>query len=271
MKPMQFLMLCLLLGGTTATQAQFWKNLSKKAQEAAERTVERKVEEKSEREAEKSFDSVFNNQGKLFKGKKAAPAAMYTFTHIYSMDIVDGKRTTAVRYYLNIEQPYFGTSTVTEDGGQMVTVLDIPEQTAHTFMDMGDSKTIMSFGLDLEGEVDETMDQASMEITITGNTKEILGYQCEEYQVTGPDHEGTLWVTQEASVSFSDAFVNLKSDKSQSNSGLNQAWMSMVDGLVLEMTMTDTTRKKPTTIQMICTDLQESEFSIDPSQYSKAF
>lgn len=268
---MRITLICLLLCSTSAIHAQFWKNLSKKAQEAAERTIERKVEEKSERETEKSFDSVFNNQGKLFKGNKAEPAAVYSFSHTYTMEIIDGKNTTEVLYYLTNEHSYFGTSTSTERGPQMITVLDIPAQTAHTFMDSGDSKTIMSFGLDLEAEVDDTMEQASMEITATGNTKEILGYSCEEYAVVAEEYEGTLWVTPDAGISFSDAFANLSSSSLQSTKGMNQAWMSMVEGLVLEMNMTDTSRKKPSTVQMICTGLQESEFSIDPSGYSKAF
>jgi outer membrane protein OmpA-like peptidoglycan-associated protein len=64
----QIIFICFLLF-TTNSQAQFWKNLGKKVEDAAERTVERKSQQKTEKEVSKGFDSVFNN-GEKRKNKK---------------------------------------------------------------------------------------------------------------------------------------------------------------------------------------------------------
>ena len=77
----------------TNVNAQLLKKLKKRAEEAAKEAVSRKVEQKTERETEKAFDTVFNNNGRLFKGKKAKVSAGYSFSHQYVMDIVSEKDT----------------------------------------------------------------------------------------------------------------------------------------------------------------------------------
>lgn len=271
MRLSRILVLLIILFSTSVTQAQFWKNVSKKAKQAAERTVERKVEEKSERETDKAFDSVFNNQGTISKGKKALPADLYSFSYKYTLEVKDSKNATDIQYYLTNEAPYFASSSALEGDQEMITVLDIPNKTAHTFMDMGGQKTMMSIPLDMDGMVEDEMEDAQLQITPSGNSKVILGYSCEEYAVQGPESEGTIWVTKEAPFSLSTAFSQMKSSEIKSMKGMNQAWMNLIEGLVMEMQMTDTSRRKPATISMTCKSIEEMNLTIDTSLYSKTF
>jgi hypothetical protein len=45
--------------------------------------------------------------------------------------------------------------------------------------------------------------------------------------------------------------------------------MKQVDGLMMEMTMTVTTKKKPETLKMTCVALEETNFSINSKDYKK--
>ena len=250
--------------------AQFWKKLKDKAAEAAERTVERKVEEKTERETEKSFDSIFNNQGKLFKGKASEPMEAYTFSYAYQMDVISGKDTTQITYYLTNTDEYLGSSIQMKENEQMITVLDVPRKTAFSFMDFGGNKSMISFPMDFEQLAENQATKNDIVIKATGNSKDILGYASDEYEVEGLDFKGTIWVTQEAAISFSDAFSAAKTNNKGKNS-VNQAWLNMVEGLTLEMNMVDTSKKKHKNIKMHCTALNATDLSIYSSEYSKTF
>jgi hypothetical protein len=267
MKKVTTVVLIAALCFSANSNAQFWKKIKKRAEEAAKETVARKVEEKTARETEKSFDSVFNNKGKLFKGKKVKIASNYAFTHQYTMEITSENSTTEIIYYLTNEHEYMGSSFTTGKDQTFFTVTDLPNEAIHTFMDLGDQKTMSSIRIDLNAPSEEKMNTNNFSVVPTGQTKKILGFECEEFQVTGPKLSGKVWVTQEADISFQKAFNQLKSKKMKRSKGVDQSWVSMVDGLALEMKMIDYSRKKPKPITMICTSLTKGDFSIETSKY----
>ncbi len=269
MKTLKVLFVLIALLFVTESQAQFWDKLKKRAEEAVKETVTRKVEEKTERETEKTFDTVFNNKGRLFKKKKAKVAENYTFTHQYTMEIISGKDTTDITYYLTNEDEYMGSLFTAGKNQKFFTVMDLPNSAIHTFMGLGNQKKMSSIKIDLDDVGDEHTDTSRFHFNSTGQTKKILGYLCEEFQVTGPKLSGKVWATKEADVSFQRAFTQLKSKKVKRGKGIDQSWVSMVDGLTLEMTMIDYSRKNPKPITMICTELQKNAFSIETSQYQK--
>jgi arsenate reductase-like glutaredoxin family protein len=255
----------------TTSHAQFWKKITKRAERAAEEAVERKVEEKAARETEKTFDTVFNNKGKLFKKKKASKLDSYSFTHRYVMELISENDSTEIIYYLTNDHEYMASSFKMKNAQEFFTVMDLPNTAVHTFMNLGNKKSMSSFKIDLE-EVDEAeMNINEFTITTTGQTKEIIGYQCEEYQVTGPQLSGKIWVTQDAGISIQKAFSRLQSKKIKGLKGMNQSWTSMVDGLVLEMKMIDYSQRNPEPIHMICTSLEETEFNIYTADYENQF
>ena len=255
----------------TTSNAQFWKKITKRAEQAASDAVERKVEEKAARETEKTFDTIFNNQGKMFKGKKAKKLDNYSFSHQYVMEVISDNDTTDITYYLTNEHAYMGSSFTGGKDQEFVTVMDLPNSAIHTFMDLGGKKSMSSFKVDFE-EVDEAeMNMNEFTIDATGKTKEIIGYPCKEYLVTGHHLSGRVWVTEDADISVQMAFSQLKSKKIKRLKGMNQSWLSMIDGLALEMKMMDYSQKNPKPIKMICTWLGESEFSINTADYENPF
>lgn len=271
MKIIKRIVLAVTLCVFTSTNGQFLKKLSKRAERAAENAVTRKVEEKTARETEKTFDTIFNNKGKLLKNKKAEKLDGYFFTHQYVMEVISENDTTDITYYLTNDHEYMGSAFKAGNNQEFITVMDLPNTAIHTFMDFGDRKTSNSIKIDLD-EVDEVeMNSNEFTISATGKSKEIIGFLCEEFQVTGPQLSGTVWVTQEAEISFQKAFSQLKSKKIKRLKGMDQSWVSMVDGLALEVKMIDYSQKNPKPIKMICTDIREIQFTINTLEYEKPF
>lgn len=271
MKIMKIITMIVLFGLTAQGNAQFFKKLKDRAKEAAEQTIERKVAEKTERETDKAFDTIFNNQGKIFKGKKANKLDGYSFSHQYVMEIVSDNDTTEITYYLTNDNEYMASSFEMKNAQEFITVMDLPNAAVHTFMNLGDKKSMSSFKIDLD-EVDEVeMNMNEFTISSTGQSKSIIGYPCEEYQVTGPQLSGKVWVTQDAGITIQKAFSRLQSKKIKGLKGMNQSWTSMVDGLVLEMKMIDYSQRNPEPLHMICTSLEETEFNINTADYENQF
>lgn len=71
-----------------------------------------------------------------------------------------------------------------------------------------------------------------------------------------------VWVTQNAGVSFSKSFYNVKAKK-----GMNQSCMQMLNGLTMEMT--DTSKRKPQHILKTCIASDEVTVKIDAQNYRK--
>ncbi len=271
MKIIKIIMVLIFLATSTQGNSQFFKRLSKKAKEAAEKTIERKVAEKTERETDKTFDTVFNNKGKLFKNKKTVKLDSYTFSHQYIMEVISEKDTTDITYYLTNEDEYMGSSFTMGKDEKFITVMDLPNSAIHSFMNLGDKKSMTSMKIDLEDVTDAEIDASDFSISPTGQTKKIIGFKCQEFQVTGPQMSGIAWVTQEADISFEKAFKQLKSKKIKAIKGMDKSWLGRIDGLALETRMIDYSSKKPILIKTICTSLTEIDFSINTSEYEKPF
>ncbi|APX99562.1 DUF4412 domain-containing protein [Lacinutrix venerupis] len=274
MKTLQTLLTIIIIAFSTTTNAQIWKKLSKKAEKAVENTLEKKVEEKAERETDKAFDSTFNNSkksktknnktsGKLFGMSNAIPENSYQFSHKYIMEISDGKKPLNMTYYLNKSNNYLGFE-IPDLKNKTITVMDLEKEVMFMFMDNKGDKTLMSMNMNLDKITNDAIEDTEYSVTATGNTKTILGYTCKEYNVKGKDLHGNVWVTENAGVSFSKTFYRTKQKK-----GMDQTWMSLVNGLPMEMKITDTSRRKAKTTTMNCVLLKEENFSINTTNYKK--
>jgi len=269
-KTLKVLFVGIALLFVTDGQAQFWGKLEKRAQEAAKETVIRKVEDKTVEKTEKTMDTILNVDKKT-KGKKKTnemPSQTYDFTHKYVMQMIDGKKTVDFEYLLIEGGDYLGIN-MSSSKNDMITVMDIQKQTMFMFMKNGDQKTQMSIGLnfeDVESEVDEAYD---VEINQTNNTKVILGYNCTEYNVKGNGFEGSVWITQEANITFPKSFYKMKNKRFKTTKSMDQSWIANIDGLTMEMNIIDTTQKKPNTIQMNCIALEKQNYIIETSAYKK--
>lgn len=274
MKTLKTVLIIITICFTSNAEAQIWKKLTKKAEKAVERTLGKKVEEKAERETDKAFDSTFNNSkasrkknkkknANLFGMSNVSPEKTYAFSHKYVMQIKDDKKPVSIAYYLNNTDNYIGFE-IPDMKDKTFSVMDLEKEVMFMLMDNKGDKTLMAMNLNLNQVTNNAIEETDYSITATGNTKTILGYMCKEYNVKGKDSYGTVWITKDAGVSFSKSFYRTKQKK-----GLDQHWMSMVNGLPMEMTMTDTSRRKPKTTQMNCILLEKSNFNIETANYKK--
>lgn len=226
-KNLSFCILLFLL--STSSQAQFINKIKKAASRGAEKAIEKKVEEEAnkmvQKQLEKQFEGIFGEDGtssspvsidmnEIMKGlgEEVATADQYDFFGhvVMEMKATDAKGKeqdpTLLKSYLAKTSDYTGME-ITDpknDKSVMTMVYDIPNQASILLMDNDGSKSSFAYKIDINEVVNESMEgmEDPMEdpeliIEKTGNTKDILGYTCDEYHVKSKDGEGTYWVTEE--------------------------------------------------------------------------
>ncbi len=192
-------------------------------------------------------------------------ASIFSFSHKYVMQIKKGNRTTDMLYYLAPSGNYFATGLNTNNQNKStISVMDLSNKTIHTLMDNNGDKTRISMRLNLDKASNYMIDQTNVEVTPTGTTKTILGYVCDGYKVEGDNMKGTVWVTQNAGISFSKHLYKTDSTNSQ-----NATFLKLTTGLTLEMDMIDTSRRRPKSILMKCISLEKKNITINTNDYKK--
>jgi len=253
--------------------AQFFKKLGKKAEKAAERAVERRVEKKATEETNRVLDSTLDRKRKTnTKPKsnrsasipgttKATPAASYSFGHKAVMQIINGKEVMDVDYFLPNSGSYFGMGIKDKRvKGDFKMVYDTEREAMFTFMNNEGQKIKMGMSFESDSSTDDAPD---FDISATGKTKTILGYNCKEYKMSSDNINATVWVTKDVDIRFPSTFHSVKKNKSN-----NQEWMKDLDGWAMEMIMIDTSQKKPQTIKMNCLSIDSSNLTINSSDYN---
>ena len=122
---------------------------------------------------------------------------------------------------------------ITQAGMAMETkaIIDADGGSAVMLLDQAGMKMAMRMSIDktVSGQLGDRSE--SVKIRKTGNTRKILSYQCEEYEVTDEEAYGLIWVTSELELpNFYDAFAQVNRQPSQSS-------MTIPDGFMMLMTM----------------------------------
>lgn len=192
-------------------------------------------------------------------------ANTFSFSHKYVMQIKKGNRTTDMLYYLAPSGNYFATGVSgNSQNKSTISVMDLSNKTIHTLMTNNGDKTRISMRLNLDKTSNYIIDQTNVEVTPTGTTKTILGYLCDGYKVEGDNIKGTVWVTQNAGISFSKHLY-----KTDSTNNQNATFLKLTTGLTLEMDMVDTSRRRPKPILMKCISLEKKNITINTNDYKK--
>lgn len=262
-----FIAFILCFSGTA--NAQFFKKLGNKIEKAAEKTIEKKAVQKTTKETEEAFDSTINKKAKKDKNKKQTstpnvskvdPASNYAFKHKAVMHMKSGKDEIDFVYYLPNTDDYFGMAIKDKKEEQdFMMVYDVAREAMFTFMENGGQK--MKMGVEFKTNTVEDK-SPGFEIKATGNTKTVLGYNCKEYKMIGDNITATTWVTKDVNIRFPSTLYN---DKKNNNN--SQEWMKDIDGWAMEMTMIDTSKRKPQTIIMNCLSIEAYSFKINSTDY----
>jgi len=268
------ILLTILCFAASTTHAQFFKKLGKKAEKAAERAVERRVEQKASKETDKALDKTIDRgenkkkKGAIMPGLSGAePAAKYTFDNRAEIRFTSGKDEMNTYYYLPKSGNFLGMLIIDEKiQDDFISVLDIDRNAMYTYMENKGQKMRMGVSFNTTSASEEAINEASITINATGESKTILGYNCLEYKMTGPDMTATIWVTKDTDIRFPSTFHSIEQPKKKNQ---NQAWMKDIDGWAMEMVMIDSSRKKPVTITMTCLSISDSKLEINSNEYQK--
>ncbi|QDH79658.1 DUF4412 domain-containing protein [Echinicola soli] len=215
------------------SHAQFLKKLKKAAQEGVENAVERRVSNEVENAARKQTDKYLEQifgpssdyEGGDYDYSKvmssidmnAATEDSYHFTGYTDMEITGtdekGKAIEPVtfRSFLSGNTDFWGIEMENQDKEAEKTVMIFDHKNNASVLLMENEKgekNYMAYGMDwtkmMENTGDKEMDSINNEInseefniTKTGNTKNILGYLCEEYHSENEDYVADYWVSTE--------------------------------------------------------------------------
>lgn len=210
-----------LLAISFSANGQFLKKLKKAAERGAERAVERQVEKgvqkATERQIEKAFEGFYGsgdenpegeNYGKLLKNMNfnVATADKYSFNGSADMEMSGtdkkGKPVDPVtmKSYLADDASYTGMKMESSDKkekGEVVMIFDFERSATIMLMDNEGEKSSFAFGFE-DAIGDQLVDSIpDTQLEKTGNTKEILGYECDEYKLEDEEYTALYWISQE--------------------------------------------------------------------------
>jgi GTP cyclohydrolase II len=207
----------ILLVGTTylvPVQAQLLRKIQNAAAQGVENAATKKTREATERATTNAIEGVFD--GLM---KPAPTEAAYSFTGYSIMEVKSADKKgkaedpVQIHYLLSSNTDFMGMSfkDPKQSTASTTTIMDTKNQAMVILMEEEGQKSSMSIKLDYDkwqqmgDDVDEEeeFEKTDYKITKTGNSKSILGYNCEEYLVTSEDGEGRYWVTEKPIDGFS--------------------------------------------------------------------
>lgn len=99
----------------------------------------------------------------------------------------------------------------------------------------------------------------------TGQTKEILGYACQEYTVDSPDMSGSFWMTSEVEINY-EGYVNAINNSFKGDKKDSFKLPEGGNGLMMEMDIM-TKGKKPNKALMLVTEISEEDITFTLADY----
>lgn len=202
--------------------------------------------------------------GGMMSQQPADVRELYAFDAytVVKMEITDkrGKVDELIfRYYFPEDGAYIGTelqsATGTKDMPKSITIMDLTNQQMVMLMD-NPGQQPMGMVMQLDADAIETLDDMQedepapdVQLTKTGRTKKILGYNCEEYTMNLEDGTtGSYWVTDETDLNIGGALTAMGMQDKQNGKRKNN--MNLPDnypaGAVMEMDFTQENGEKMT-------------------------
>jgi len=289
MKTKHTLILIAALLMASQSNAQFFKKLKKKAENAVERTVLNKTDREVSNETDKTIDGVIKgnkNENKelteeqkeaaeknvmsIFGGGMEGIPESYQFHYIMDMQLTSNKDVMNLQYYIEPDAAYFGNA-IPQDDSKSIIVYDMENQAMVTFIDNNGQKMAMKMRMPFDEEAQKLMaqtqegeDNETLDVNITPlPSKTILGYNCKGYQIDQKDGVSKIYITNEAPVSFVGMFASVK----EMPKNMNAATIPFnKNSMMMEMEYTSNKRKRDN-IHMVCTGIEEKAFSINKSEY----
>ena len=270
-------------------QAQFLKKLGEKAKEVAERTLERKTEEKTEKTTEQAVDSIFEVPKKVTKTKKnkkksipinselqteevesptddiSLPGNMfsasnvsyeqsYVFPVTATIEVEDVtanlKKTTMKQGYgkeaLITEMETSGDPIIIDMKNQAAIMLNINNGTAQV-MSLQWMEKMMGNGEDIDNEEMTNIP----EVIKTGNTKQMNGYTCHEYNISFENGTINAWYAPDVNFNYQDYLRGMSKMFSKKKEENPIQLLNSDYGYVMEMILYNTHGKKQNSMKVV--------------------
>jgi len=260
--------------GMTA-QAQFWKKIKDRAKEAAEETVLNKTSDKAAEKTDKALDKVFDMDfGKTSKVDPAILQKSYEYEWKYTLQMQHKKGNMNLNYHLREEGGDFGSTFEMDQGTElmkgMFMVMDQTAGVTAILMERNGKK----FGQVLPSMTDDIVEvmeknqknpTEDFEFKEIG-TKEILGYECQGFQMENEDVVMTMYVAFDTPVSFNQMAAGQNAKRLPK--GFDPKWLDKIGDNSLMMEMDVVNKKKPKqNAKMVCVALEQEPMLVDMSEY----
>lgn len=182
----------------------------------------------------------------------------YTFNKKLNYQITDKKeRVNNLLYHFGDD----GAVMNTFDDTEMTTILDMKNQVSITIDE--EKKTAMVMSTKMLGRLmtGGSTKESTATVTKTGETKDILGYNCVEYLIVDKKQTFNVWITEEITMDYTEIAKGFaKWTKTPINSDLIGS-----SGLMMEMTSFD--KKGNQDMHMLITEYEEVESTVSLSDY----
>ncbi len=258
-----------ILAGSSA-DAQFIKKLKNAASKGIENAAEKRMQIEAERfmarQLEKKLAGLYGDDGEprpvnldmeKMLGRLGEPVDtedQYNFTGYFVMEMVttDAKGKTSdpmeMTSLLGNSTDYtgMGLADPKRPDAETIMIFDMKNEASILLMDSEGEKSSFAFKLNnddlmemAEAQSEDDLENGEVTMEKTGNTKDILGYSCEEFHVKSEDGEGYYWVTEEPIAGFTSFWgANNPMNKNQSNEKYAQYFKDMPKGNFMEMNYT---------------------------------
>lgn len=280
----KILLFSALFGLSTTSEAQFIKKLKQAASQGMENAIEQKVEEEAQkmmaRQLEKQLAGLYGedaqgapvnfDMNKILAGigEEVPTADSYEFTGFVTMELQTkdekGKSMDpmTMKSFLGQNSEYTGMEISDPKNPSTITIMifDMENKASILLMENEETKNSFAYKLDFDDVLDETsvsVEESNFKIEKTGNTKDILGYTCDEYFVKSEDGQGTYWITEDL-INGSNSFWSSNSPFASSKMQEKYAdhFANMPKGNFMEMDFTSTDGSE---VMMKVIDIQASQ------------
>lgn len=187
----------------------------------------------------------------LFGSKEPLPAS-YDFDKRVKMKMTNSDKKDVQVMYMDMlfsnTEPIIGMDNMVIEGekeqADITMVIDLESQKMVSLTNAEGNKMAMTINMDAAKFEDDGSD-TDITFTKTGQTKDILGYTCEEYAFDTEDASGNFWVTDEVDLKMEEALFMLPKDKKAVRPA------TYPDGFFMEMNSHSKDGKNSTTMQVV--------------------
>jgi len=232
----------------------------------------------SDADQNRYYDS--NNKGSLpfSMGSKVDPihkTNKYSYDWKYTLKMENKKQDIEMQYFMVDKGTDFATKYKMDKSNKMmdgmISIMDQKNNIAVSLFEMDGQKTGSMISMDFES-MSEDIEEGDYDfgdyVVKELGTKNILGYECQGFQMENDENIITSYVAINAPVSFTPVF-DTGSKQGNMAKGFDPMWFEKIgdDSIMMEMEFINKNKPKEN-FNMVCTELKKEKLSVDLADYN---